>query len=258
MYTFKYGPYAARTLVVFALIFLMTWPIFGHARSKKNVRTIPYSGQMVGAQGESVSGIFHLKFAFHRNEASTRAVWKETHEVAVVEGTYLMQLGERNPIPKSFKLEKLFVSVSLVGGPEIMREALAPHLAQPIKAAPAPTAKSAGKVSQPATPAVAGKPSGVVGYADKAGFAIAAEHALSSDKLEGKSLEEITDGILKTSKRRKVRIGAGRKFGGHIGGHGGGAYEEMCPRGFVVIGARGSSGMYIDGLQFICAPLEIE
>jgi len=240
---------------VASLLVLMVSPVDGHGRTNKKQRMIPYSGQMVGAQGESVSGVFHLKFAFHRNDTSTRAVWKETHEVAVIEGRYILDLGARNPIPKSFKLEQLYISVSLVSGPEIMREALAPHLARAVQ----PQTVSSSNPASSMSPASSGKkPTGVVGYADKAGFSIEAEHSLTSDKLEGKTLEEITDGILKTSKRRKVRIGAGRKFGGHIGGHGGGSYEELCPRGYVVVGARGSSGMYIDGLQFICAPLELE
>lgn len=255
MYTRNFARLLQSMVCVVGLVAFMVPPLDGYSRTNKKQQTIPYSGQMVGAQGESVSGVFHLKFAFHRNDTSTRAVWKETHEVAVIEGRYILDLGERNPIPKSFKLEQLYISVSLVSGPEIMREALAPHLARPVEPQAAPPTNSPSSES----PASAGKkPTGVVGYADKAGFAIEAEHALTSDKLEGKTLEEITDGILKTSKRRKVRIGAGRKFGGHIGGHGGGAYEELCPRGYVVVGARGSSGMYIDGLQFICAPLELE
>ena len=240
---------------VFCLFLVCGHPFEANAAKKKS--TIEYSGQMIGPSGESVSGVFHLKFAFHRDDSSARSVWKETHEVAVLNGQYNLRLGQRNPIPRTFKLKKLFVSVSLVGGPEIMRESLAVAFVKetenkPVQAKEPPLA--AGRQAK----ASGSSAKGISDYADKAGFAIEAEHAISSDRLEGKNLEEVTDHVLKVSKRRKIRIGAGRKFGGHIGGHGGGAYEELCPRGYVVVGARGSSGMYIDGLQFICAPLEIE
>ena len=54
----------------------------------------------------------------------------------------------------------------------------------------------------------------------------------------------------------KVRISSSKRYTGSAGGEGGVTYELKCPKGHVVTGVRGGSGIYLDSIQLICSPLE--
>jgi len=171
-----------------------------------------------------------------------------------------VRLGSSNPIPERLKLESLHISVSLQDGPELVRELLGPALASEPADAPPPVEMTGG-VDMSNAPGARNLGKGnktMADYADRAGYAIEAEHAAGADKLDGKTLDQVVDYVQEKTGGKRIRVGTIRKLTGHIGGYGGGTYEEVCPRGYVVIGIRGSAGMYVDGLQVICAPLELE
>lgn len=226
-------------------------------------RTVNYNGQVLGPEGAPVSGVFEFAFKFHRNDKTTAHAWTETHFVAVDEGAYRVRLGATAPIPGNLKLDKLHISVSL-GGQEFIREALGPALkAAEVSERAVPAAPPVGPRAGPASPLTGAAGAnrgrgGVVEYADRAGYALESEHASTADKIDGKDLDDVADYIAKKQGKKRIRVGNSRKLGTHVGGYGGSAYEEVCPRGYVMIGVRGTAGMYLDGTQIICAPLELD
>ena len=254
-----------RTLTVIAATLLLlgaaaTAPVDASAAPTPG-RSVSYTGQLLGEGDTPVSGVFPFTFALYRGDNSKTHLWQESHHVAIVEGKYRVKLGSSAPIPQRLKLEDLHISVSLQDGPELVREPLGPALAaEPEEPAPAvPQAPPGTDMSN--APGARNLGSGtktMVDYADRAGYAIEAEHAAGADKLEGKTLEQVVEHIDEKRGGKRVRVGSVRKLAGHVGGYGGGSYEEVCPRGYVVIGIRGTAGMYIDGIQVICAPLELQ
>lgn len=253
-----------RTLIVIAAAILLVatqifWAPTASAAPSKG-RTVSYTGQLLGEGDTPVSGVFPFTFALYRDAQSKTNLWQESHFVAIVEGKYRARLGSSNPIPERLKLEALHISVSLQGGPELVREPLGPALASE-PADDAPPSQMTGGVDMSDAPGARNLGRGnktMSDYADRAGYAIEAEHAAGADKLEGKTLDQVVDYVQEKTGGKRVRVGTIRKLTGHIGGYGGGTYEEVCPRGYVVIGIRGSAGMYVDGLQVICGPLELE
>ena len=89
-------------------------------------KTVVYEGELQDAQRKPIGGIFPLSFSLHRNARKGRSLWKEEHFVAIDEGRYEVVLGSKTPIPSGLNLDKLFLSVSLSGGDEIVRERLSP------------------------------------------------------------------------------------------------------------------------------------
>ena len=214
--------------------------------------TLVYEGKIEDGKRKAVSGVFPLSFSLHRSTRGGKSVWTESHFVAVDDGTYVVELGSRRPISDKLKLEKLFLAVSLTGGAEIVREKVQPRSvrresdkAQPATAQ-APTAGPV-KVRQQGNKTV-------VDYAESAGLAFEAEHAKVADRVgrmtESELLEKIRSGGGKT------KIGASKRYTSSTGGEAGISYELKCPKGHVVTGMRGGSGIYIDRVQLICSPLE--
>lgn len=100
----------------------------------------------------------------------------------------------------------------------------------------------------------AGDSKGVVEYAETAGLAYEAEHAKVADRVGDWSQAELEDHLKNVS--GKVRISSSKRYTGSAGGEGGVTYELKCPKGHVVTGVRGGSGIYLDSIQLICSPLE--
>jgi len=214
--------------------------------------TVTYDGQMIGPDNRPVSGIYQLQFSLHRSEKARNSIWKEKHEVAVTNGFYRISLGAMKPIPKRFKLEKLYLSVAMVDGPELVREPLKPLI------------QSAAETSQtriePVKPADK-RPSrtGFVAEADRAEFANEAEVAANATRLEGKTLDEVVTYVKSTIGGRTVLVSKNLELSGHAGGVGGKKpFEVMCPRGYVVVGIQGRAGRFIDGFELICASLKTQ
>ena len=212
--------------------------------------TLVYEGKLEDSKHKAVSGVFPLSFSLHRSTRGGKSVWSESHFVAVEDGKYVVDLGRRRPIPKKLKVDKLFLAVSLTGGAEIVREKVRP---QSLRREDAVAAQA------PPTPPPTVKPreqggKTVVEYAESAGLAFEAEHAKVADRVgrmtESELLEKIRSG------GGKAKIGTSKRYTSSAGGEGGISYELKCPKGHVVTGMRGGSGIYIDRVQLICSPLE--
>jgi hypothetical protein len=117
-------------------------------------------------------------------------------------------------------------------------------------------------------PPQAGK-SGATGaakYADTAGYAVEADHAKNSDRLMNLTVDDIVrraaeeggggGGAAAAQTGTKVRIGSSKRYGAQVGGTGGAEYNEVCPKGYVMVGMRGAAANLVDSFQIICAPLE--
>jgi hypothetical protein len=231
---------------VFSLLLILAFLPVSIANAAPNPRVLPYNGQMSGPDGQAVSGVFKLRFSLHRDAQSEKFVWQESHEIAVVNGRYRIVLGDSKPIPKRFALKNMFVAVSLVDGPEILREPVGGLLKV---APPAP-------VRVKRKPAVAGSS---VESADRAEFATEAGLSANSDRLEGRSLQEVAEFIEQKLGSRKVRVGSNAQVSAtHAGGYGGTEFKLTCPRGYVVVGIQGHAGRYVDGFEVLCAPLIVE
>lgn len=208
-------------------------------------KTVVYEGKLQDANRKPIGGIFPLSFALHRNARKGRSLWKEEHFVAIDEGNYEVQLGSKTPIPSGLDVSKLYLSVSVSGGDEIVRERLSTN-----------AVKRSGKSSEPGGKKgrTGGDSKSIVEYAETAGLAYEAEHAKVADRVGDWGQAELEDHLKNIS--GKVRISSSKRYTGSAGGEGGVTYELKCPKGHVVTGVRGGSGIYLDSIQLICSPLE--
>lgn len=208
-------------------------------------KTVVYEGKLQDADRKPIGGIFPLSFALHRNARKGRSLWKEEHFVAIDQGRYEVRLGSKTPIPSGLDVSKLYLSVSVSGGDEIVRERLSTD-----------SVRSASKSSDAGSRK--GKTSGdnksIVAYAETSGLAYEAEHAKVADRVGDWGQAELEDHLKNIS--GKVRISSSKRYTGSAGGEGGVTYELKCPKGHVVTGVRGGGGIYLDSIQLICSPLE--
>jgi len=211
--------------------------------------TLVYEGKLEDNKHKAVGGVFPLSFSLHRSTRGGKSVWSESHWVAVDDGKYVVDLGSRRAIPEKFDVDKLFLAVSLTGGAEIVREKVRSRTVRRDEVAAAPRADAA---PAPRPREQGGKT--VVDYAESAGLAFEAEHAKVADRVgrmtEAELLEKIREG------GGKPKVGSSKRYTSSAGGEGGISYEIKCPKGHVVTGMRGGSGIYIDRVQLICSPLE--
>jgi hypothetical protein len=222
-----------------------------HARpSRKKVNTpitVPFSGVLQDENLNPISGVFPIRFGLYKTASSRRAVWNERVWVAVDAGRYVVNIGARKPIPARLKVENLFVSVSMEGVGEILREPLVKESSK-VFALPSATSGSAG------TPTAAGPASSrsTSDIAERAMHAFEADHAVNADKIGNLSVSELQ----KMFAPAPVRVGSRTKESNTAGGPGGKLYDVECPKGYVVTGIRGGSGKYLDSISLICSPLE--
>ena len=220
--------------------------------AKAPPRTVQYEGKLQDAQRKPGGGVYKLSFSLHRSAKRGKSLWTESHFVSVENGLYSLELGLKRPIPKKLKLGKLYLAVSLTGGPEIVRERVNLNTVTGVSkeepTASKPTRSQGNSVRSDA------KGRTVVDYAENAGLAFEAEHAKVSDKVGNMSEADILASIRDAG--GKAGLGSGKRYTGSAGGDGGVQYELKCPKGHVVTGVRGGSGIYLDSIQLICSPLE--
>ncbi|MEC9072668.1 MAG: hypothetical protein VX938_09830, partial [Myxococcota bacterium] len=85
-------------------------------------KTLVHQGLLEDSRRKPIGGIFPLSFSLHKKPKGGKTLWSESHFVAVDHGTYEVELGTTRPISDKLDLSKLFLSVSLTGGDEIVRE----------------------------------------------------------------------------------------------------------------------------------------
>lgn len=224
------------------------------ARAADPSARIVYGGKVEDAQGRPIGGIYPLTFSFYRTAKGGKALWSESHFVAVDNGVYAVELGRDKAFPKTLDFDKSFMSVSITGGKEIVREKFVsdPSLLPAPADTPAP---------KPIEPQVGAPPQPAKGtYADLAGFAYEAEKAKSADAIGGMTVADIKTLVKQAETPRetvtKVRIGDAKRYTEQVGGSGGRPYTLECPPGFVVTGIRGQAAGYVDQIALICSPLE--
>src|SRR5690606_4691863 len=83
---------------------------------------IAYEGKLQDSKRRPIGGVFPLTFSLYRSPQGGKAVWSESHFVAVDSGKYLVDLGYKRPIPPALPLGELYLAVSITGGEEILRE----------------------------------------------------------------------------------------------------------------------------------------
>lgn len=226
----------------------------GSTRTSPPSDTFLYKGKLLDDTGKPVSGIFPLTFRLHPSLKARNALWTETLWVAVDRGVYTVALGGTKPLPRRDDLDKLVLSVSVRGGPELLREPFLPMEARP----PVLTAGPSAHGGQP------GRAGSGVRYAETAAYAVEADHAKNADRIQNMTLEDLIRRVVEEvgnalgqGSGGKVRIGTAKRMGNRIGGPGGtGEYNEGCPKGYVMTGIRGASGNFIDSIQIVCSPLE--
>lgn len=205
------------------------------ARKMKTV--LEFDSRLKDENNKPVSGIFHMTFTLLKGK---RTKWKESHWVAVDNGAYALQLGKEKDLPKDFEPADLTMQVAIDGAGVVLRESLA-----------------GGDSNLTQVDVGSGGGKRIVQYAEKAGFAYDSEHAVAADRVgpyTGKLLAETLDKLER--RKTKVKVSRNRLNLTSAGGVGGIPFEQVCPPGTVAVGLRGGSGIYIDNVQIICAPLE--
>ena len=236
------------------------------AKAEENT-VVAYKGKMVDEAGKPVSGIFPMTFKLYAGISAKKSLWADTMWVAVDRGIYTVRIGDHKAIPAREDLSNLVLGIEIRGLGQVVRE---PFVASKASVATSASQGPAGGtvVQAPANGANAAALNAAKGqsgskYADAAGYAVEADHAKTADRLQNYTLEDLVRKIAEDSggggpaKAGKVKIGMDRRFGNRVGGPGGtGEYNEACPKGYVMVGAKGGAGIYLDSIQIICAPLE--
>ena len=246
--------FVARGLVRLVIGLALATAFVGTAEAADPSSRVVYGGRVEDAQGRPIGGIYPLTFSFFRTEKGGRAVWTETHFVAIDNGVYAVELGRDKAFPKNLDFDKSFLGVAISGGKEIVREKFSQD---PTLLAVTPQVE----VRKP-EPSLGAPPQPAKGsYADFAGFADEAEKAKTADAIGGMTLAELRT-LIKTSAPEqkggggKVKIGDAKRYTDQVGGTGGRPFALECPPGFIVTGIRGQAAGYVDQLSVICSPLE--
>lgn len=211
-------------------------------------RIVAYKGKMVDESGKPVSGIFPMTFNLYAGLRSKKPVWSESLWVAVDRGIYILNLGEDKPLPAKLDPTKLVIGVNVRGVGEVARE---PFVAA-VRATPVQASSGA--------PSTAGA-KGSVRYADTAGYAVEADHAKSADRLGNLTYEDMQRRMVEelgsAVSGSRTKVGVAKRVGRSVGGPGGtNAFEDSCPKGYVMTGIRGMHGNVVDSIQIICSPIE--
>jgi len=245
--TLGLGLLAAMTLVLPTSAQARQGAPSGKVALKKTL-VLQYTGRLQDEQKKAIGGIYRLTFGLMANARAKKPTWTESHWAAVDNGAYTVELGRRRPLPKTLDMSQAAMSVSVPGVGEILREGLGGR--------EGPLALVEAQVTPPG-----GKR--IVDFAEKAGFATEAEHALNADRLGGMTAEELKKKLDEAAKKSggsgggaTAKLGANRTNSAQAGGTGGTPTDLMCPKGAVVVGIKVNAGLYVDALQIICAPIE--
>ncbi len=235
---------AARTALLACAVLALTALVAPHAaqaRTGRKLRTVlDFDSRLKDENGKPVTGIFQMRFELKKPK-SKRAMWTESHWVSVDNGKYAVKLGKQKELPSKFDPSQAVIEVSIVGAGTILREPLG------------------GTDAALTTIDVGNAPGGkrIVQYAEKAGFAYDAEHSGVADRIGPYTGKLLAETIQKLERRKsKFKVSRNRINLTSAGGVGGTPFEQICPPGTVVVGLRGGSGIYIDNVQIVCAPVE--
>ena len=210
-----------------------------------------YTGKLENVDGRPVGGIYPLTFSVYRGPKGGRALWSETHFVAVDNGVYAVELGRQAAFPRGFNPQSAWLGVALKGGAEIVREELSTRADGAVATEAAQEELRPGRVGAPRQAAQGS-------FADQAGFATEAEHAKRADSIGTVTATELQQLVkqLQTPPTAKVKIGAVKRMSATAGGSGGQPFVLECPPGHVLTGIQGRGAVMIDQIQAICSPLE--
>jgi hypothetical protein len=246
-------------VLTIALVMVLSTLAWGDAFARKGEkkRILVYSGQLLDDQGGPMGGVFPLTFSFHKKARGGTAMWSEAHFVAVDSGAYVVELGRQRVIRRSIDLGQLYVGVRVTKGPQLVRERFIVEGEEPEvfirRDTTATSSSSSSSTRQGSRTATSNRTS--VDYAEKAGFAFAAEKADDATRLGGLTLEQLKR-KLGSGSGGSITIGEQPWMSQSKGGVGGTSYELLCPEGYVMTGIRGGSGMYVDRLGIICSKLK--
>lgn len=209
------------------------------AKSKRRFQTVlDFQSRLKDEQNRPVSGIFKMSFTLRKSK-NRRKIWRERHWVAVDNGRYRVQLGRKSKLPKALDPDMTTIEVGIAGAGTVLKQLVS----------------GAGQVNRVAATPNRGR--AIVKYAEKAGFAYDAEHATAADRIGPFTTKVLKEKLAKLDKRKaKVVVSRNRINLTSAGGVGGKPFEQICPPGTVAVGLRGGSGIYIDNVQIICAPLK--
>lgn len=92
--------------------------------------TIPYPGHLTDAQGQAVAdGAYTFSFTIYSQETGGETLWTETQpQVAVQNGTFLVQLGSQQPLLPAVLQEQRWLAVAVRGPGETDFTLLTPRL----------------------------------------------------------------------------------------------------------------------------------
>jgi hypothetical protein len=228
-------------------------------KSKNLTPSIEFEGKLQNARRRPVSGVYPLKFSLYKGPKGGKAIWSESHFVAVDSGRYVIELGKKKALKKRFDLSKLYLGVSYTGGGEIQRERIQAQNTEEIPTGASSVTTSRASLATRAVASAANVRTSngrtTVDYAEEAGIATYA-HSAESAKRIGDLDEKDLLKRLDARSGGKVSIGTKTRFSASAGGEGGSGYEVRCPKGTVVTGVRGTAGIYLDSIQLICSPVE--
>ena len=89
------------------------------AYAQNTLTVIDFNGEIVDQNAAPVSGVLPLEFRVYSDSKSKKALAVEKHYVSVVDGSYMVSLGETSKIQSN--QQKLFVAVYL-DNKELMRQ----------------------------------------------------------------------------------------------------------------------------------------
>lgn len=236
----SHGSRLAALAAVLAACAALAAPAPALARDKgRKLRTVlDFDSRLKDENGKPVTGIFQMRFELKKLKGK-RAIWNESHWVAVDNGKYAIKLGKTKELPSKFDPSQAVIEVSIAGAGTILREPLG------------------GTDASLTTVDVGHAGKRIVQYAEKAGFAYDAEHAGVADRIGPYTGKVLAETIQKLERRKsKFKVSRNRINLTSAGGVGGIPFEQICPPGTIVVGLRGGSGIYIDNVQIVCAPLE--
>jgi hypothetical protein len=234
---------------------------------------VDYRGQLQDADGNPISGVFHLAFKLYGDSNAAEASWTTNQYVAIDEGTYKVPLGQRSKLSRSTIEGPVWIGVELVGEGEILRDRFRIQQSQVAARQPAGGGADGELVDTSKTRDMITKARNT----DQMAFADVSERSVTADKAEvaekalkvgsmsAKEIERLSNLAMErlgehiadpdAHQASGGKIGDERRVMDSVGGPGGRSYERKCPPGYVVTGIRGGAGRVLDSISIICQPL---
>jgi len=205
-----------------------------------------YKGEFIDQESQPISGVFPLEFRLYADEKSRRSMWKEKHYVSVVNGSYTVPLGRKNPLPPRAAREAVELGIFL-DGRQVVR--------QPLKAKLVSEEVRIGMQSSTSQ----------ADYAEQAGEAERLGGFGPDDFARASQIAALEKQIKDLKSSMSGQGGGGgsagvlgnqswqSQYGGGSGGH---PFTLSCPDGYVMTGIEGRSGRVVDALRIVCKKLE--